>query len=531
MSRLLLSLLIVLGGLSVTGADRPNVIIIMCDDMGYSDLGCYGSEIRTPNLDGLAKNGVRFTQFHNTSKCWTTRASLLTGKYWQRIAPQKFIDRNCPTLPEVLQRNGYGTYMSGKWHLSPGHYSVKENTPAARGFERFYGILHGATSFFDPHTLTRDFEPIKAPRDGEYYFTDAISEDAAKNIRDHAKGSPSKPFFMYVAYTAPHWPMHALPENIAKYEGVYDIGWEELRRRRFARMQELGVIAKNAELSPPNRGAKDWSSVDQKWEASRMEVYAAMIDRMDQGIGRIVGTLKETGAFDNTLILFLSDNGASPENIGAKNGVSCLGGKAETREGKKIQVGYGPGIRPGPETTFQGYGSSWANASCTPFTWWKATSHQGGVASPFIAHWPAGIKESGSINSRTFGHLIDLMPTCLAAAGVTYPKTFRKAKNGPMDGVSILESLKSGADMPIRVVFNEFANKAFVRDGNWKLVTRSVRSDDWELYDLRRDPSELVNLATVEPQRLAQMKKSYFHWYAGTGMKLALKKGKKIKKK
>lgn len=258
-----------------------------------------------------------------------------------------------------------------------------------------------------------------------------------------------------------------------------------------------------------------------------MTVYAAMIDRMDQGIGEIIGALKKTGAFDNTLIMFLSDNGASPENIGLKNGITCLGGKAETREGAKIQVGYGQGIYPGPENTFQGYGPSWANASCTPFTWWKTMSHEGGVATPFIAHWPKGIRNRGTINSGDFAHLIDLMPTCLDAAGVDYPN----GSDSP-DGISILGNLTKGEALPARVVFNEFANKAFVRDGQWKLVTRSVRSDKWELYDMQVDPSELNDLAEAEPERLTRMKQDYTEWYAGTGIKPSVKKkDKKTKTK
>jgi len=510
-------------------ATRPNIIIILCDDMGYSDLGCYGSEIDTPNLDALAANGVRLTQFHNTAKCWTTRATLLTGKYWQKIAPKKIMSQQARTVAEVLRDGGYGTYMSGKWHLSGYDEKARPDMPPARGFEKFYGILRGATSFFDPDTLMREFTPIKAPRDGKYYFTDAISEDVARNIRVHADESPDKPFFMYVAYTAPHWPIQALPEDIEKYRDTYKIGWEELRRRRFAKMKKLGVVPKNSRLSPPNQKVKDWNSVDQKWEAHRMAVYAAMIDRMDQGIGHIVAALKSAKTFDNTLIMFMSDNGGSPENIGRGNGVNCLGGKAETREGKTIQVGYGPGIYPGPEETFQGYGPSWANASCTPFTWWKTMSHEGGVATPFIAHWPRGIREPGKINPRDFAHLIDLMPTCLDAAKVAYPKKHDGHVLAPLDGVSMLPTLTVAKPMPQRIVFNEFANKAFVRDGDRKLVTKSVPSGEWELYNLRNDPTELSNLAPTEPARLERMKQLYIDWYTGMGREMPKKKTKQRK--
>jgi len=501
----LLRLVLALGCFAlVAEARRPNILIILCDDLGYSDLGCYGSEIRTPNLDALARDGVRFTQFHNTSKCWTTRATLLTGRYWQAAAPNKFIKATVPTIPELLRDAGYRTFMSGKWHLSPGHYKVREHLPAARGFVNYFGTLHGATSFYDPFTLTRGFEPIRAPRDGKFYYTDAISDDATGNLREHSRNHADQPFFMYVAYTAPHWPMHALPEDIARYRGVYDEGWQGLREKRFAEMKRLGVIPANATLTPPNAKAKDWDQVDRDWEASRMEVYAAMIDRMDQGIGRIVKALRETGQLEDTLILFMSDNGASPENIGTRNGVGCLGGAAQTREGEAIQVGYGPGVKPGPEATFQGYGPSWANASCTPFLWWKATSHEGGVATPFIAHWPKGIRERGAINTRDFAHLIDLLPTCLAAANVK--------PTVPMDGVSLLPTLRENQAVPARAVFNEFGNKGFMREGDWKITSSNVKKGQWQLFNLGDDPVELKDVSGKERQRFTRMKQAFTEW-------------------
>ncbi|UCD58014.1 MAG: sulfatase-like hydrolase/transferase, partial [Candidatus Hydrogenedentota bacterium] len=312
---------------------RPNIIIIMSDDMGYSDIGCYGSEISTPTLDALAADGLRFTRFYNTARCCPTRASLLTGLYPHQAGVGHMmadrgqdgyrgdLNRNCVTIAEVLKSAGYSTYACGKWHVTKKTRAEgpqdKYNWPLQRGFERFYGTIHGAGSFWDPSTLVRDNTLITPPSDREYqpdepyYYTDAISDNAARFIRRHSR---SKPFFMYVAYTAAHWPMHARPRDIAKYKGKYDAGYEPVRKARFEKMKELGVIKAEAKLSPP---PASWGDIkDKKWEAACMEVYAAMIDSIDQGISRIVEALKDKGIFDNTLVFFLQDNGGCAESGG-----------------------------------------------------------------------------------------------------------------------------------------------------------------------------------------------------------------------
>jgi arylsulfatase A-like enzyme len=315
-------------------AARPNIIIIMADDMGYSDIGCYGGEIKTPNLDALAANGLRFTQFYNTARCCPTRASLLTGLYAHQAGIghmtgnygipqyQGFLNKECLTIAEALKPAGYRTYMAGKWHVTPkiSANDPKDNWPRQRGFDKFFGTIHGAGSFFDPNSLTRDNTQITPENDPEYkpdgtwYYTDAISDNTVKYLNSHFKEHPDKPFFHYVAYTAAHWPMHALPEDIAKYEGKYDSGYAPVYEARLKKMKQLGLIDPKWEIPGP---VGNWSQVELKeWESACMEVYAAMVDNMDQGIGRIVQTLKDHDQLDNTLIFYLQDNGGCAEGFG-----------------------------------------------------------------------------------------------------------------------------------------------------------------------------------------------------------------------
>ncbi|HEC02859.1 MAG TPA: arylsulfatase, partial [Phycisphaerales bacterium] len=312
---------------------RPNIVLIMADDMGYSDIGCYGGEINTPNLNGLAANGLRFTQFYNTARCCPTRASLMTGLYQHQAGVGHMMDdkgydsyrgdlsNNCVTIAEVLKQAGYSTYMSGKWHVTK-HIKPegpKHNWPRQRGYDRFYGTITGAGSFYDPTTLCRGNTYVTPENDPEYqpetyYYTDAISDNATRYVREHCEGSAAKPFFMYVAYTAAHWPMHALEKDITKYKGKYDEGYACYRERRLKRLRKMGLVSKDWAMSEQ---PGDWESVKHKeWESRCMEVYAAMVDNMDQGIGRIVAELKKQGIFDNTLILFLQDNGGCAEGMG-----------------------------------------------------------------------------------------------------------------------------------------------------------------------------------------------------------------------
>ncbi|MCX8035814.1 MAG: arylsulfatase [Candidatus Sumerlaeia bacterium] len=519
--------------LGAAPAQKPNIIIIMSDDMGFSDIGCYGSEIQTPVLDSLAANGVRFTQFYNTARCCPTRASLLTGLYPHQAAVghmmedrnldgyQGDLSRNAVTIAEVLKSAGYGTYAVGKWHVTrfAGPDGPKHNWPLQRGFDRYYGTITGAGSFYDPGTLTRDNTMISPFADPEYkpktfYYTDAISDHAVRFIREHRERTPEKPFFMYVAYTAAHWPMHALEEDIAKYKGKYDGGYEPVRRARFERLKQMGLIDPKWELSPQ---AGDWDAVQNKpWEARCMEVYAAMIDRMDQGIGRMVAELKRLNQMDNTLILFLEDNGGCAENTGRSGDMTRPAQPTlppipldairvdvipkQTREG--FPVIQGQGVMPGPPDTYIAYGQGWANVSNTPFREYKHFVHEGGIATPLVAHWPAGIRRKGELEHQP-SHVIDLMATCLDAAGVKYPDEFAGNKITPLEGRSLVPAF-NGKPVEREAIFWEHEGNRAIRMGRWKLVAKNP-GGAWELYDVENDRTEMHDLAAKEPERLKAM--------------------------
>jgi len=525
---------------------RPNIVLIMSDDMGYSDIGCYGSEISTPNLDTLAANGLRFTQFYNTARCCPTRASLLTGLYphqtgvgWMmqdqdRPGYRGHLNNNCVTIAEALKPAGYATYVCGKWHVAPTTDRHKSHWPLQRGFDKFYGTIHGAGSFYDPCTLTRgnDFiSPFNDPQyePGTFYYTDAISDHAVRFIREHQSSNARRPFFLYVAYTAAHWPMHALPEDIAKYKGRYDAGYEPIRKARFNRMKQLGVLREDRQLSPQ---AGDWDSVqDKKWEARCMEVYAAMIDRMDRGIGQIVDELKRQALLDNTLIFFLQDNGGCAEGLGRREEHQKRPDKPTLapRDPAAIQTemiprqtlaGYpvrkGKGVMPGPADTYIAYGQAWANVSNTPFRLYKHWVHEGGIATPLIVHWPARVKAAGEIRQDAC-HLIDIMATCVDVAGASYPEEHNNHNITPMEGRSLLPVL-DGRPIGKRALFWEHERNCAVRYGKWKLVAKKgIRDNEvlpakWELYDISRDRAELNDLSTRHPQRVQQMLALWKEW-------------------
>ncbi len=523
---------------SLFSAERPNIIIIMSDDMGYSDLGCYGGEIETPALDQLAANGLRYTQFYNTSRCCPTRASLLTGLYAHQAGIgqmtnqagqpgyQGDLSRNAVTIAEVLKSAGYRTYMSGKWHvannLGPG--GDKSNWPLQRGFDRFYGTIIGAGSFYDPWTLTRGNQAITPENDPEYqpetfYYTHAISDNAVRYIEAHDSDDP---FFLYVAHTAPHWPMHALEEDIEKYRGRYDVGYEAIREARHRRLQELGIIEEHWALSPAPAKWSDVPESQRAWEARCMEVYAAMVDAMDQGIGRIVQTLKQEGKFENTLILFLHDNGGCAEVRGrqprdkmppprepmGRDELQTEMDPSHTRSGEPSMTG--PDYMPGPANTYIAYGKNWANVSNTPFREYKARSHEGGIATPLIAHWPQGIPAKNELRHRP-GHLIDLMATCLELSGAAYPEMMGSHRIQPFEGLSLVPSF-SRDENPDRVLLFEHYGRAALRKGDYKLV-RLARHDPWELYNLKKDRSELNNLAAAYPEKAEELA-ALWTWHA-----------------
>ncbi len=511
---------------------RPNIVVIMSDDMGFCDIGCYGGEIQTPNLDRLAAGGLRFTQFYNTARCCPTRASLLTGLYQHQTGVGAMMsDRNlegyrgdlsqdCVTIAEALGRAGYANYMSGKWHVTPykGLNSPKHNWPLQRGFDRFFGTIHGAGSYFDPCSLTRNNTQIPPPSD-DFYYTDAISDNAVRYIRDHDRQAGDQPFFMYVAYTAAHWPMHARPEDIAKYEGRYDAGWQAIRRERYRRMLDMNVLGHEWDLSP--RDAKLWeklSEEDREWHARRMEVYAAMVDCMDRGIGRIVQALQQTGQYENTLILFLQDNGGCAEEWGSRGKVRPPRGERPegeplgpdeiqtrmepkfTRDGRPVRMGHG--VMPGPADTYIAYGREWANVSNTPFRLYKHWVHEGGISTPLIAHWPAGIQRRGEYE-RQPGHLVDIMATCCDLAEAEYPGTYNGHDITPLEGQSLTPAFR-GEDMGERALYFEHGGNRAIRRGKWKLVAKGA-GGDWELYDMETDRSELNDLSDERPELVREL--------------------------
>ena len=519
---------------------RPNIILMMADDMGYSDIGCYGSEIQTPRLDSLAKDGVRFTQFYNTARCCPTRATLLTGLYAHQAgighmmsdrgydAYRGDLSANAVTIAEVLRGAGYATFMSGKWHVTR-HIKPsgpKYNWPKQRGFDRFFGTIHGAGSLFDPNSLTMENTQI-APWDG-FYYTEAISDVASRFIREHHETEPEQPFFLYVAYTSPHWPMHAWEKDIAKYRGRYNQGWDKLRQERYERMVDMGLIDPRWKLAPRDPKSPSWSEAELKpWEARCMEVYAAMVDNMDQGIGRIVDTLDAVGELENTLILFLADNGGCAENQGRRANferhnpdLSQLRPMAPgalqfdmvpkvTRDGRPVRQGRG--VMPGPADTYIAYGLSWANASNTPFREYKHWVHEGGISSPLIAHWPKGISAArrGRLESQP-AHLIDLMATCVDLAGARYPKRYKGNEIQPMEGVSLVpgfEGASLGREAPL---FFEHEGNMAVRRGRWKLVKRHGR--DWELFNMEQDRTEQHDLSEDHPEVVTSLEAAWDAW-------------------
>ncbi len=537
--------------------ERPNIILIMSDDMGYSDIGCYGSEIATPNLDALAAHGLRYTQFYNAARCCPTRASLLTGLYphqaglgWMTARDHDLpgydaeLNQQCVTLAEVLKSAGYATYMTGKWHVAKNKRDEgpKHNWPLQRGFDKYYGIIKGASSFYDPGTLCRNNQFITPATDPAYqseayYFTDALSDNAVQYIEQH---NQEHPFFMYIAYTAAHWPMHAPEEAIAKYKGMYEEGWEKVRAKRHEKMKKVGVLPSEAPLAPLDT---------HPWEAEkakpamlrRMETYAAMVDIMDQGIGRIVQTLKDKRMYKNTIILFLQDNGGNAEGLGFggpegqtipvardTTNLKPLGPDeiqhdnipAITRDGHMVRQGLH--VMAGPADTYLSYLKPWAQVSNTPFRKYKHYVHEGGIATPLIVHWPAGIEAQGEIRTQ-MSHIIDIMPTLAALGKATYPKQYKDHQITPMAGVSLLPTF-TGQPLPERTLFWEHEQNRAVRQGKWKLVSAGHLSDGgygswqyyenehWELYDMENDRSELKDLSGQYPEKVEEMKKLWKEW-------------------
>jgi arylsulfatase A-like enzyme len=488
-------------------ADRPNIVVILADDMGYSDIGCYGGEIETPHLDELAANGLLFTQFYNTARCCPTRASLLTGLHphqtgigWMTSDPEDkngmdqhedgyrgFLNRKCVTIAEVLRPAGYQTLMVGKWHVG---YAKQEFWPLARGFDRYFGVLAGAASYFKPagnRGLTEGNESVAADQD-TFYLTDRLTDRAIDFVDEANRDSP---FFLYVAYTAPHWPLQAPEEVVAKYRDKYTGGWDALRSTRYKRMKELGIVEDEWKLPP--RGARAWDKLGpekQQEMAERMAIYAAQVDRMDQNIGRLVEALRSRGELDNTLLMFLSDNGGCAEG-------GDLGG------GRRDQLNQADA------GLFVTYGRCWANASNTPFRRYKHFTHEGGIATPLVVHWPDRIDEHGSFRNQP-GYLPDLMATFVDVSGTTYPTEHAGNAIPSMEGISLTAAFR---DEPAqeRLMFWEHERHRAVRKGDWKAVSLT-RDGPWELYDLKADRTELNNLAEEKPELVSKLAKAWDEW-------------------
>ena len=469
------------------------MVLIMADDMGFSDLGCYGGEIDTPHLDRLAAGGLRFAQFYNTGRCWPTRASLLAGLYPHQTgramsfgptAPRAYtgiIPPTCRMIPEVLAPVGYRSYHVGKWHLDSGR-GPNETWPLGRGFDRSY-FLVTQNNYFSPRLVYDENEKITRPG-GDYYATEALSKRAVTYLERHAAGHSERPFFLYLAYTAPHFPLHALAEDVARFRGKYTAGWDVMREARYRRMRELGIV--NCPLSPRDPDARAWDSLSDEekdeWDA-RMATYAAMIHCVDRGVGYVVRQLEAMGALDDTLILFLSDNGSSAEYIVRGDG-------------------HQPGSPPGSRESYRCLEVGWSNVANAPLRMHKMWMHEGGIATPLIAHWPAEIEARGEITHQV-GHVIDVLPTLVDVAGAAYPETFEGQRTTPLPGKSLAPILRGRKPEPREMLFWEHIGNKAVRQGDWKLVAE--HGGPWELYDLGVDRSETNDLSAKHPEKVKEL--------------------------
>lgn len=519
---------------------RPNIVLILADDLGISDLGCYGGEINTPNIDSLAVNGLRYRQFYNTARSCPSRASMLTG-----LTPHlagvghMVVDRgfagyhgtladNTVTLAEALGACGYGTAMAGKWHVTNNTDPSGDMSqwPMQRGFERFYGTLSGHGSFWDPKCLFDGNTPIRA--EGDYYYTEAITDKACEFIDEMSV--EENPFFLYVAYTAPHYPLHARKEVVEKYRGRFAEGWDSLRLARYERMKRLGVIPADTRLPEKDVQCYDWTDEEwPQWQQMRMEVYAAMVEQMDSGVGKIVEKLREKGELDNTMIVFLSDNGASNEGH-LNNTVERTGRPwgdkmipSQTRDSRPVRSGDIPGMPLGEDDTYGSYGPQWAHLSCTPFRRYKSWVHEGGICAPMIVAWGNEIADKGGFRDGVHA-ITDFMPTFLELAGGEYPDSIRGQKTVPIEGRSFLPTISENVVDSDRILYWEHEGNKAIRRGNWKLVAeypgswRTLRDyptgGQWELYDMGTDRTEMNNLAALYPELVAQLAAEWEAWAA-----------------
>lgn len=500
--------------------------------MGFSDVGCYGGEIGTPNIDALAGAGVRCTQFYNTARCSPSRASLLTGLHPHQTGVAELVNNDgpggypgslndrCATLAETFQAAGYRTQMTGKWHLSNERERPDGSWPLRRGFEHFWGTIGGAGSYFQPTTLHDGETPIKIdslPED--FYYTDAIGRHAADGIRDAAAGDA--PFFAYVAFTAPHWPLHAKAEDLAHTKGQFDQGWDELRARRRQRQLDAGVCSDDATLDVRDPEVPAWQDEPNKsWQLERMEAYAAQIQAMDRAVGEVRRALQDSGVEDDTIVLFLADNGGCAEELSAEPSRAAQFRKnfliipPSAPDGTPMLVGNSPEIHPGTADTYTSYGQAWANLSNTPFRLYKRWVHEGGISTPLIISWPAGDLDRGAIVDAPH-QLTDIAPTLLEATGVSALPERNGAALPELKGTSLLTALRGGPATPHDLFWEHIGNQA-TRSGDWKLVREDGQA--WELYDLARDRSEQTDLAEKEPDRVTELADKWQRWADEVGV-------------
>ncbi len=461
-------------------AERPNILLIMADDLGFSDLGCYGSRIETPNLDALAADGLRFNQFYNTAKCHSSRVSLLTGLYCDQAGGASL--SHGATIAEVLSDAGYFTAMVGKWHLS--------KQPTDFGFQRYWGHLSGATNFFTGDNSFRlNGEPWEVPdqlNGRPFYTTHGVADFGLKFLGEAAQ--TDKPFFLYMAFNAPHYPLQAPEAAVRKYDGQFDDGWDKLRVVRHRKQLKLGILPDRWQLSPRPDHIPAWdqlSSEDRQWESDRMEVFAAMIDLLDENVGRVLAYLRETNKLDNTLVLFCADNGGCP-----------------------FERTRGRFLKPWDPKSYWTYDASWAHLSNTPFRLYKQNQHEGGISSPLIVHWPEGLRtEPGSITSQP-AHLIDIMATCRQVADANYPTRIGERQIDPLQGQTLTPILQGKQRPPHDTLYFHFGTDRALRQGPWKLV--SAKLGKWELYNMDRDRTELHDLSSAQPERVKTMAAEWF---------------------
>ncbi|TWT58082.1 Arylsulfatase [Thalassoglobus neptunius] len=514
----IVALTILFSGPAFAEDRRPNIVLIMADDMGFSDIGCYGGEIQTPNIDSLAEGGLRFTQFYNTGRCCPTRASLMTGLYPHESGVghmvysdrgdgyHPYLNKNCVTIAEVLKSAGYRTMMAGKWHI--GHQQGQ--WPTDRGFEHFYGIHIHVDSYFkvlpgcpvyhnDQLVIPPTVDPPNTLHpEQEWYTTDVFTDWSVKFLKESQ--SNDKPFFLYTAFNSPHWPLEAPQENIDRCQGRYDEGWDVLRAEKLQKIKELGIVRNDTQLSPS--GCPEWSELtleDQQELAFRREIYAAQIERMDENIGRIIQTLRDSGELDRTLIFFLSDNGCCAEG-------GMFGYKWQENTEENFADWRNESARS------SSMGEAWSNASNTPFRMHKRWVHEGGIATPLIAHWPQLIKSAGGLTHQP-GHVIDILATCLDVADADYPEEFNGQVIKQAPGKSLVPTFLDPERREHRTLFWEHEAHAAIREGDWKLVTLNAHSpENWELYDLSEERTETNDLRSEHLERVDSMIARWTEW-------------------